>query len=199
MKKKTRGLALFLVLVALGVLAVSAIFPKKDDLNHELSEGFEPIAELSLEKYYFTDIAVIDEPAKVLGLDIPFAHKKVIFTYEGSVKAGIDNFEAIEVAVNQKSQTITLRAPDVRLLETKIDPSSVRVYDQSMNPFNQLKVEDITGLLASKEQEAKDKALESGLLDRARDRAKSLLLSQVQSLVTGTSLEGYKVELEWQG
>ena len=83
----------------------------------------------------------------------------------------------------------------VEVLESHIDADSVKVYDQTMNPINQLRVEDVTGFIADREADAREKAIASGLLDRAGQHAEELARAHATALVAGTDMEDYEVRV----
>lgn len=172
---------------------------KKSIQSTTLNAGFDSIAELSLEEYNFTQVVKKEESISTpFGFDLPFTDKRILLTYDGVVKAGIKDFEAIEVDVNHDSKVITIHSPRVEIIETYIDNSSVIVYDQSMNPFNQITAEDVTTLLAGEEEKAKQKAIELGLIDRAQERAEKLLRSHFESISKGYLEEDYEIRFRWE-
>lgn len=61
--------------------------------------------------------------------------------YTANFKAGV-KVKDIKVQVNQDQVTVTL--PQSQLLDKKIDPSSIKFYDQSYALFNWNQKEDIT-------------------------------------------------------
>lgn len=192
--------SMVLAALVVGILfAVGVVKIKPGLQNNSLTAGFKSIAELSVEEYYFKDVAQLDESAKPLGIELPFTNKKILLTYQGSVKAGVRNFEAVEVSIDEGSKKIVVKAPKVEVLDTKIDNSSVKVFDEKSNLFNSIKVEDTTNLLAGKQTEATDKAVEAGILDRAQHRAEEILKSNVKGVLSGAQQEEYSIEVEWVG
>ena len=93
---------------------------------------------------------------------------------------------------------MTVTSPKVEITESKIDPATITVYDQSMNPFNQVKVQETMEFVAQEEQAARDKATENGLLDRAEKRTEELLTAHTEALLKGTGQEGYTIEVKWK-
>lgn len=67
-----------------------------------------------------------------------------------------------------------------------------------MNPLNQVTVSDVTEFIANRESMAKDKAIEHGLLDRAREQAERLVRAQAEALLAGTSKKQYDIEVRWK-
>lgn len=152
------------------------------------------IAQLSVEEYAFSDVGKFDqEGLEVLGVHVPFTGRNFLVTYDGRVTAGIKDASLIDVRLADGEVDVQL--PRVEVLESHIDADSVKVYDQTMNPINQLRVEDITGFIADREADAREKAIASGLLDRAGQHAEELVRAHVAALVAGTEYEDYEVRV----
>lgn len=152
------------------------------------------IAELSVEEYVFSDVGKFDqEGLEVLGVRVPFTGRNFLVTYDGRVTAGIKDASLIDVHLADNAIEISL--PNVKVLESHIDADSVKVYDQTMNPINQLRVEDVTGFIADREADAREKAIASGLLDRAGQHAEELARAHVTALVAGTDMGDYEVRV----
>nr|WP_255713889.1 DUF4230 domain-containing protein [Corynebacterium sp. ACRQP] len=159
------------------------------------------IAQLSVEEYVFSDVGKFDqEGLEVLGVRVPFTGRNFLVTYDGRVTAGIKDASLIDVRLADGEVNVQL--PEVEVLESHIDADSVKVYDQTMNPINQLRVEDVTGFIAGREADAREKAIASGLLDRAGQHAEELVRAHVAALVAGTEYEDYEVRVSrglWKG
>ena len=152
------------------------------------------IAHLSVEEYVFSDVGKFDqEGLEVLGVRVPFTGRNFLVTYDGRVTAGIKDASLIDVRLADGEVDVQL--PRVEVLESHIDADSVKVYDQTMNPINQLRVEDVTGFIADREADAREKAIASGLLDRAGQHAEELVRAHVAALVAGTEYEDYEVRV----
>lgn len=192
------GYGLLLALVAVLAFFGGSVFkPKPSIESTTLSSGFKSIAELNLAEYYFKDIAELDEPLKPLGIELPLTNKKLLLTYKASAKAGIRDFEAIEVSTDEGAKKITVKVPKVEVTETKLDYSSAEVYNETSGIFNKVKTEDSKKLIAREESKIKNKAIEAGILERARIRAEEILKSHVEDVISGTQQEGYAVEVQW--
>lgn len=197
-------LATLAILVILGAV-LFALFkwgPLGDDYRIDsttVAGSFKSIAELSAEEYNFTNVGKYNEDERgFIGWTIPLTGKNFLLTYDGTVKAGVKDMSAIDVSFDDSSSRVVLEVPEVEVTSTHIDPNSITVYDQSMNPFNQFEVGDLSTFLAAEEKTAREKAISLGLLDRASDRVTELLTAQVEALTEGTDKEGYNVVVEWK-
>ena len=186
-----------LAIVAL-VLALTrpALFSMREGevTSTTIGASLGDIAQLSVEEYVFSDVGKFDqEGLEVLGVRVPFTGRNFLVTYDGRVTAGIKDASLIDVQLADGEVNVQL--PRVEVLESHIDADSVKVYDQTMNPINQLRVEDVTGFIADREADAREKAIASGLLDRAGQHAEELARAHVTALVAGTEYEDYEVRV----
>ena len=161
-----------------------------------IGASFEDIAELSVEEYRFSDVGKFDqEGLEVLGAHVPFTGRNFLVTYDGRVTAGLRDTSAITVSVGDSSVDVVL--PPVEVIDSHINADSVQVYDQTMNPINQIRVVDVTSFIAGQEDAAREKAVSQGLLDRASERAEHLVRSHVEALTEGTVQQDFDVRIEW--
>ncbi len=157
----------------------------------------EDISELAVEQYTYSNVGRFEEDGlKALGIRIPLTGKNFLVAYDGTVKAGLKDFDKVEVNINDADQTITVKTPKVQILSSEIEPSSVVVYDQSFNPLNQLKVDDLTEFLEAQEKEAEKQAKKEHLLDQASDRVKKLMTTQTEAYIEGSDKQDYAVKVE---
>ena len=191
--------ALIAVLAVLGLLAVffrpTLIGAGETTVDSTtIGASFEDIAELSVEEYRFSDVGKFDqEGLEVLGAHVPFTGRNFLVTYDGRVTAGLRDTSAIAVSVGDSSVDVVL--PPVEVIDSHINADSVQVYDQTMNPINQIRVADVTSFIADREQDARDKAVAQGLLHRAAARTEQLVRSHVAALLKGTSMADYEVRV----
>ncbi|WJY98010.1 DUF4230 domain-containing protein [Corynebacterium fournieri] len=189
-----------IAVVAVVALVVALTRPALFGMGEEKVESttigaqLSDIAELATEEYAFSDVGKFDQAGlEVLGVHVPFTGRNFLVTYDGRVTAGIRDASLIDVTSGNHTIEITL--PKAEVLESHIDADSVKVYDQTMNPINQLRVEDVTGFIADRENDAREKAVSAGLLDRAGQRAEELARAHVEALVAGTDMEDYQVRV----
>lgn len=195
---------LLAALVILLVAAVIVVRPSWFRVGEEritadsIGASFNAVAELAVEEYVYSNVGSFDKEGLVLrGFEVPFTGRNFLVSYDGVVRAGVKHADAITAEVDNAAQQLQLTVPQVEVLSSTIDAESVVVHDQSMNPLNQVRVEDVTEFIAEQERSVKDQAVEQGLLDRASDRVEDLLESHARALIAGTPLEGYEVSFMW--
>lgn len=138
------------------------------------SFGLKNIGELATQAGYFTNVQMISSDREIMGVPIPFTQNKYIFSYDGVIKAGID-FSQIELVVDETEHIITVRLPEAIILSSEIDENSIRVYDETKNIFNPLKLDDFNMSLKALKTESQENAIANGLLDNATANAKLLI------------------------
>lgn len=192
--------ALVILLVAAAIVVRPSWFRVGEEriTADSIGASFNAVAELAVEEYVYSNVGSFDKEGLVLrGFEVPFTGRNFLVSYDGVVRAGVKHADAITAEVDNAAQQLQLTVPQVEVLSSTIDAESVVVHDQSMNPLNQVRVEDVTEFIAEQERSAKEQAVEQGLLDRASDRVEDLLESHARALIAGTPLEGYEVSFMW--
>lgn len=190
--------AVLAVLALVLVLLWPAIFERGERTMDSATIGgqFNDIAELATEEYVYSSVGKFDdEGLRLLGVRVPFTGKNFLVSYEGKVTAGIKDASQITVDVDDADKTVTVRLPRAEVLDSTWTQGSSEVWDQTLNPINQIKVEDVTEFVDSRRELEKQKAIDGGLLDRAQARAEELARSHMEALIEGTNLEGYEVKV----
>ncbi|WKD57278.1 hypothetical protein CAPI_03590 [Corynebacterium capitovis DSM 44611] len=203
-----RILRYVLALLALAAVLIAALFVVRPTLfgmgktsmtSESLGAAFNEIAELSTEEYAYSRVGSFDQRGfQIAGRTVPFTGRNFLVTYDGTVKAGIRNAELIEVRLDDTVRTLSITTPHAEVLSSTISPESINVYDQSMNPLNQVRVQDVSAFLAEQERNAENTAVEQGLLERADRRVEELLRNHGEALTEGTAMEDYAVEVNWR-
>lgn len=189
--------AALLIFVVPGLKANFFESGKETITTTTIKNSFESIAELSVEEYNFTKVGKFSEENKqLLGIGVPLTGKNFLITYDGTVKAGLQDISEVNVEINDLTQMITVDVPSSVVLSSHIEPDSIQQYDQSNNPLNQLEVGEVSGFLAAEEDNAEKDAAASGLIERADDRVKGIFKEHVKALAEGSNLEGYRVDIK---
>lgn len=166
------GFALLLcaVIAALGYLTVSGT----GLLSRTSSMGLENIGELATQAGYFTTVQTISKSRNVLGIEVPGTQSNYVYSYDGTIKAGID-FADIEKEIDPLNRVIRIRFPEFRILSTEIDDDSFTLYNDGANLFTSLKLEDVNRGNAELKKNAQETAVRNGLLENARANAEVLI------------------------
>ena len=137
------------------------------------------IGELATAEYGYKITQTTQKPAKELaGIRLPFTSSRVLYSYEGVIKAGI-SFQDIKLRISESKQAIYVQLPSVRILSSEIDNDSLIVYDEKYSPFNTFTFSDFNLSQADLKQDAEVSALAGGLLDRAEENAKAIVSTSI--------------------
>lgn len=143
------------------------------NLNALYSE-IQDIGELATVEYLFTDAAQFTNSKQFQGWDIPFTEKSFLLRWNGVIKAGIP-LDQVSVQIQEGKKRILVSVPAAQILSCQIDTDSVEVLDEQNSLFNSISVDDKIQLDVATEQAMKDRAIESGLLEKAQQNAQDLL------------------------
>jgi len=157
----------------------------------DIEGNIKDIGELATAEYGYSIAQTANKPNKnVAGFEIPFTSSKVMYSYEGLIKAGID-FNEIEVTVNEANMTVFIELPDAEMLSSEVYFDSLIVYDEKYSPFNTFEFSDMNLSLTALKKAAEETALSNGLLVRAADNAQSIIRTTVMSFYDSGE---YKIE-----
>jgi len=195
--KVSNKLLVLLVILLIGAAFIIGVV-LKDYINGpdvvsimDIEGTINDIGELATAEYIFTIANVSEKPKKELvGIEIPFTNSKIIYSYEGTIKAGID-FVKVEVDVNEKNKTIFVDLPDSEILSTEVDNDSLIIYDEKNNPINRFSFSDMNLAIDDIKNKAEETAIDKGLLLRSQENAQSIIRTTILSLYDP---EEYSVE-----
>lgn len=155
-----------------------------------LEEGLQNMGTLITQEYYFTQVETYTKEKKILNfID---SSSEFTYSYDGIVTAGID-FEGIHIEKNDKDKTLTVHIPPSELQSVNIDTDTFKIYSENDSLWNPMGLEDYNLSLSSFEDTAKQKALESGILERSDEQAKRLVENFLKNI---PAVSGYDVAFE---
>lgn len=151
-----------------------------------IQDGLANMGFLVTQEYYFTQVEkYTKEKEMVFGIT---SSSELMYSYDGSVFAGID-FEKISVKKDDNKKTIIVNLPESEIQTVSVDKDTFKVYSEKDSLWNPLKIEDYNLSLAEYEKTAKQKALDSGILDRSDEQAKTLVLNFVKNFPSASDYE----------
>lgn len=185
-------ISLIVVAVIVGGLFyfVGRVTDKKDDSGHmevvtELS--LKDIGTLATQEAHVTVVEAMDENRHLFDkkINIPFTNSVCIFSHDYQITAGYD-FEKIKSTVEPKTENqkgvITVPLPDAKILTNGMVPDSEHVYYEKESMFNNLSEEKKAELRTKMGKDAKQIALDNGLLDNARSNAEKVLKNFIYNI-----------------
>lgn len=148
-----------------------------------IQDGLQDMGFLITQEYDFTQVITYSDVKKVFkNIELKFTESGYIISYDGTITAGID-FGDIAVIKDVDTKKITVYLPKAEINAVTIDPNSFTRYSEKNGFGNPLSVEDFNDSLIELEANAKAKALERGILDKADENARALVLNFVSGLV----------------
>ena len=176
------------------IRVVETVVEKEIQISGEtIRSSMSNIGILCTAEYNFTHVEKMDSQRDIKGFKIPFTKSMFIYSYDGTIKAGID-FTKIQIDKNDTKKVITVTLPDVKIISSDVDQNSFQLYDEKNNIFNPINVTDVTDSFADLKNSEKEKAVESGLLYKARTNAIML----VENFMHGSyDVSGYDIIVEF--
>ena len=83
--------------------------------------------------------------------------------------------------------------PEIEITDITIDNDSFKIMDESNNIFNSISIDDLNDAQKELKKKMKERAVEKGVLDIAKNNAETLLSEMLKS-PTGD----YDVKVEWK-
>ena len=154
---------------------VEKVVEKEIQISWEtIRSNMSNIGKLCTAEYNYTHVEQVDSSREIKGFKIPFTKSMFIYSYDGTIMAGID-FTKIQIDKNDNKKVITVTLPDVEIISSDVDQDSFQLYDEKNNIFNPISVTDVTDSFADLKNSEEEKAIEKGLLDKARTNAITLV------------------------
>lgn len=132
------------------------------------------IGKLCTAEYNFTHVERFDSAREINGFKIPFTTATFIYSYDGTITAGID-FTKIQIDKNDNKKQITVILPEADIISSDVDQDSFKLYDEKNNIFNPITVTDVADSFSDLKTSEEQKAVEEGLLVKAKENAKVLV------------------------
>lgn len=143
------------------------------DLNL-LTMKVAEIAELATMEYRYTDAGRFSDSKELFGFEVPLLKKSFVAKWDGIIKAGID-MNQIVYSIDEENHVLLVRLPEATILSHEIVDGTIETLDETKNVFNPIKVSDIRGFDAECKEEMAKRAIESGLLEKARENAENVI------------------------
>ena len=156
-----------------------------EQLQSIVYEEVQDVCELALVRKNFSSVVSVDVDKKIpfLNVHMPGSSRKFLMDYSGTIVCGVDLKDGVKVmrdgAFNNKVKVIL---PPSKILDIYADVSSfnIRLQDAGLLASN-IKIEEQNEWVAADVAEHERRAVQEGLLLRADDNARKLLLSKIES------------------
>lgn len=158
--------------------------------SETIRDGLANMGVLMTQEYYFTQVETYTKEKNIF-IIIP-SSSGFMYSYDGAVLAGVD-FTTIGIETDEDRKVIIVDMPASEIQAVTIDRDTFKVYSEKESLWNSLKLEDYNISLAEFEETAKQKALDSGILERSDEQAQKLVSEFIVSL---PNMSGYRVEFQ---
>ena len=185
--------SLVVILISITIIAAMLIQTRKNQVeSRNIAFGLKDMGELVTQAGYFTNVQSSTSTRQLFGMDIPFTTSKYIYSYDGVVKAGLD-FAGIEVQVDDANRTVTVRLPEIEILDVNIDNDSLKIYDESQSIFTPLHISDVNEAQIELKEQVRQTAIDNGILEEAEKNARTI----IGGFLSGTmDLKNYTIQFE---
>lgn len=176
---------LILVIALSGVLFVKCSFDNDEATISAsyISGKLEEASELTTAKLTYTGVAdYTDEGIPVI------SQGDFTMVYNANVRAGID-IKKVKTNINNQTRTVKITIPDAEILDVKVDPKSIRYYDEAFALFNTDEKEDANRAQTMAEKDAIEHVAECGILELADQQAETLIKGILEGCVNNYDIK----------
>lgn len=188
--QKVLDIKFIIAVIIIILLCAVLVYTRKETKSNYVSDekiteiGFENIGELATQSVTTTTVRVETKDLKLFNVSIPLTQSKYIYTYNTTIKAGI-NFSDVKWQLGDTDDTshnIYVDIPEVKTLSADIDLDSFKVLHEENNIFSPITLTEHNDSLIQLRENALSDAINSGLYDRALDNAKTILTSFISQV-----------------
>lgn len=188
--QKVLDIKFIIAIIIIILLCAVLVYTRKEAKSNYVSDekiteiGFENIGELATQSVTTTTVRVETKDLKLFNVSIPLTQSKYIYTYNTTIKAGI-NFSDVKWQLGDTDDTshnIYVDIPEVKTLSADIDLDSFKVLHEENNIFSPITLTEHNDSLIQLRENALSDAINSGLYDRALDNAKTIITSFISQV-----------------
>ena len=188
--QKVLDIKFIIAVIIIILLCAVLVYTRKEAKSNYVSDekiteiGFENIGELATQSVTTTTVRVETKDLKLFNVSIPLTQSKYIYTYNTTIKAGI-NFSDVKWQLGDTDDTshnIYADIPEVKTLSADTDLDSFKVLHEENNIFSPITLTEHNDSLIQLRENALSDAINSGLYDRALDNAKTIPTSFISQV-----------------
>ncbi len=105
-----------------------------------------------------------------------------LMVYTATARAGIDVKE-VKITSDKIAKKVIIKLPKAKILDVKVDPSTIKYYDTKLALFNFNSREDANDAQALAEKEARKELNQLGILESANEQAEVLIRGLLQESI----------------
>ena len=169
-------LVVIIVVVLAGILFLTRNRTSEVDTTY-LGAKLEKASELTTTKLKYNGFTkYTDTGVKVLN------RSDFLIVYTATARAGID-VKDIKITSDKITKTVKVKLPKAKILDVKVDPSTIKYYDTKFALFNFDSREDANDAQALAEKKAKKELEGMGILESANEQAEVLIRGLLQESI----------------
>ena len=157
-------------------------------------DGLRDVGKLVTAEYYFTEVVDYSNVKSLWNIMLPWTNSSFLIGYDGVLTAGVD-LSAATVEKEEASGSVIIHLPHAEILSTEIDYDSFVKYSEKEGLGNPITIENYNDSLRSLTDDAEEKAVAKGILNRAEQNADMIIRQIVAGLV---DLDEYTLEIIWE-
>ena len=170
--QKVLDIKFIIAVIIIILLCAVLVYTRKEAKSNYVSDekiteiGFENIGELATQSVTTTTVRVETKDLKLFNVSIPLTQSKYIYTYNTTIKAGI-NFSDVKWQLGDTDDTshnIYVDIPEVKTLSADIDLDSFKVLHEENNIFSPITLTEHNDSLIQLRENALSDAINSGLI-----------------------------------
>lgn len=161
-----------------------------------LREIIAPASKLISYEYFYTDADQYEksQPLFNTNIKVPFTTNQTVFTYSGTISAGIELSKIVfDVDNDEKSIRVLLPAPEI--LAHQLDMNSFQFYDIKKSVFTRANLGDYTEMQSALMEKQETKLWQNS---KFWDNLKNNTQSLINGLITAhDKINKYTITYEW--
>lgn len=131
-------------------------------------------------EYPFTDTKKYSDTGSIGDWEVPLAEKAFTLQWDGMITAGID-LDKLSIKNNKSGDKLIVTIPAAEIITFTVDKDSVRVISEKNSILNPITVDDVLNADYDGQETMTKRAIDSGLLDRAQEFARIMILDILRS------------------
>lgn len=168
-KKRITVFCALLVIIIIGISCLINYNPSPAVDTTALNKLLLESSDLTTAKLKITNMSEYkDTGIKILN------KSDFIMVYEATVWAGI-NVKEVKIVSNDLTKTIHINIPKAIIQEAKVDPKTIKYFDEKFSLFNVNEKEDANEAISLAEERVKKEAIETGILELADKQSATLI------------------------
>ena len=170
--QKVLDIKFIIAVIIIILLCAVLVYTRKEAKSNYVSDekiteiGFENIGELATQSVTTTTVRVETKDLKLFNVSIPLTQSKYIYTYNTTIKAGI-NFSDVKWQLGDTDDTshnIYVDIPEVKTLSADIDLDSFKVLHEENNIFSPITLTEHNDSLIQLRENALSDAINLSLI-----------------------------------